>query len=326
MSTLTETLDRLTQALSDLTLPTQNAASLRSLAIAHASNILPPSMLNGPLSIPTAFEEASSLANSFTRRYANELWPGTTIRQDTANWNAVFQVFLNLLQMPIDVPENELLRELAPPGPSTGALPGPSTGLTPTPHAGLPPALWADPPPASPGRRIVSAPEELTTRAQVARPRTLEERVADLAERDRLIEGLCQDPDADPDIGLDDTLGSGDFAFDGHECKLCEEIFEETEELLEHYEKVHPDGAEDDDGGDGSEEDNVKDREEIEAAQERETDVKEAVEKEEEAKDAEEKEGELQPADAEQEEEKSPEKKETRRERMEKERVERRYR
>ncbi|SMR54441.1 unnamed protein product [Zymoseptoria tritici ST99CH_3D1] len=331
MSTFTETLDRLTSALNTLRLDHQDAATLRHLATVHAINLLDPSKLTGRLPPDDRFREADILANSFVHRYANELWPTTTVLEEVDRATQVFDVFVQLLQLPIDVPDNELVRQLAPPAglapaTSTGPTPGPSTAPAPTPHAGLPPSPLAGPPTANGGGRVVSAPEHLVIRPVIPRPRTREEQVADLEEKDRLIEGLCQDPDADPEHGLDDTLGSGDFVLDGHECKLCEEIFEETEELLEHYEKVHPDGAEDDNGGDGSEQDNVKDRGENEAAQERETEVKEAEEKEDEAEDAEEKQEEVQLEGDEKAEEKSSEKKETRRERMERERVEKIYR
>ncbi|SMY24706.1 unnamed protein product [Zymoseptoria tritici ST99CH_1A5] len=340
MSTFTETLDRLTSALNTLRLDHQDAATLRHLATVHAINLLDPSKLTGHLSPDDRFREADILANSFVHRYANELWPTTTVLEEVDRATQVFDVFVQLLQLPIDVPDNELVRQLAPPAglapaTSTGPTPGPSTAPAPTPHAGLPPAPWADPPPASPGRRIVSAPEELTTRAQIARPRTLEERVADLEEKDRLIEGLCQDPDAVPEHGLDDTLGSGDFVLDGHECKLCEEIFEGTEELLEHYEKVHPviaehSGEEDesrdgrDDEVDGKDDgiDNRKDKPAVEDG----VDGKKVEENKDEAKIAEQDQEVLQPTNSEQEDNKSPEKKETRRKRMEKERVKRIYR
>jgi hypothetical protein len=193
--------------------------------------MLPASSLDSRLPLNEVHHEANELANTFIRRYALELGYGSaTIAEETILYNRVFDVFVQLLQLPIDVPENELVRQLAP---------SPSS---------LPPIAGAQ-------RRVVSAPERLITRPAVLRPQTMEERVAALAERDRMVEGLWQDEDVDPDNGVDDTQESADFGnyevtVGEFECQMgeCGQKFESVDKLSHHYDREHPVMAEEEEG------------------------------------------------------------------------------
>jgi hypothetical protein len=157
--------------------------------------------------------QAESLANSFMLRYAGELWPGLKDRKIQEGFDKEEQMcwmFFRLLQIPLDVPENELVRQLV------------SGGRT------------VD------GRRVVSAEERLVNSAVVSRPQTLEERVAELEEADRQREELLQQSDAD--VGLDSAGEDDGFESDGSgggrwRCRLCKKPCGGISELSDHYNK-----------------------------------------------------------------------------------------